>query len=97
MKYTYNVNSAVRLIDVDDYAISDYTKLYGFIMGVMAGNYDIQEIYIDGILKIGNQDIDGLGILLDQIEIIASDKVKVVVTVSTDIANLTDAVKKYLD
>jgi len=97
MKSTYNINSAVRLIDVDDYTISGYTMFYGFMMGVLAGNYDIQEVYIDGILKIGGQDLEGLGLLLAQIEDIAKDMLKVVFTVSTDLENLPASVTRYLD
>jgi len=97
MKSTYNINSSVHLIDVDDYAISGYTMFYGFLMGVLAGNYDIQEVYIDGILKIGKQDVEGLGNLLDQIEDVAKEHLKVVVTVSTDLETLPDGIRKYLD
>jgi hypothetical protein len=96
MKSTYNITSAVRLIDVDDYDIRGYTMFYGFLMGVLAGNYDIEEVYIDGILKIGEHDIEGLGELLDQISGITREELKVVVTVSADLADLTDGVKKYI-
>ena len=97
MKSTYNISSAVRLIDVDDYVIRGYTMFYGFLMGVLAGNYDIEAVYIDGILNIGNKDVEGLGALLDQISEIAKDDLKVVITVSTDMENLTEGIKKYLD
>lgn len=96
MKSTYNITSVVRLIDVDDYAIKGYTMFYGFLMGVLAGNYDIKEIYVDGILKIGKQDVEGLGGLLDQISEITKEDLNVVITVSTDLENLTDGIKKYL-
>ena len=96
MKSTYNIKSSVRIIDVDDYAIKGYDAFYGFFMGVLAGNYDIEEIYVDGILKIGAQDIEGFAGLLDRIEEMATDNLKVVFTVSTDLSNLTDGIKKYL-
>lgn len=96
MKSTYNIKSSVRLIDVDDYAIRGYEMFFGFMMGVLASNYDINEVYIDGILKIGNGDIEGLGVLLDKIEDIAKDDLKVIVTVSADESELTEGVRKYL-
>ena len=96
MKSTYNIKSSVRIIDVDDYAIKGYDAFYGFFMGVLAGNYDIEEVYVDGILKIGTQDVDGFAILLDRISEMATENLKVVFTVSTDLANLTDGIKKYL-
>ncbi|MEG2769681.1 MAG: hypothetical protein RR902_02595 [Oscillospiraceae bacterium] len=96
MKLTYDVDHAVRLIDVDEYGICGYDRLYGFIAGIMAGNYDIVEIYIDGVLKIGDHDISGLGKLLADIEKIAKDSVKLVVTVSADEKDLPDSVKMYI-
>lgn len=96
MKSTYNIKSAVRIIDVDDYAIKGYEMFYGFFMGVLAGNYDIEEVYIDGILKIGKNDVDGLGKLLKKISDIAKETLRVVITVSTDLENLTDEIKAFL-
>ena len=96
MKSTYNVKNSVRIIDVDDYAVRGYNMFYGFFMGVLAGNYDIQEVYVDGILKIGENDLPGFAALLDQIEDICKENLKVVFTVSTDVENLTDEIKKYL-
>lgn len=95
MKLTYDVSHAVRLIDVDEYKISGYEMLYGFITGVLAGNYDIVEVYLDGVLKIGNHDLEGLGALLDRLEAIAGDNIKIVVTVSADEDKLPEGVKKY--
>ena len=96
MKSTYNIKSSVRIIDVDDYAIKGYDEFFGFFMGVLAGNYDIEEVYVDGILKIGGQDVDGFATLLDRIADLATENLKIVFTVSTDLNNLTDGIKKYL-
>ena len=95
MQATHNVNAAVRLIDVDEYKIADYETFYGFFAGVLAGNYDIEQVYVDGLLKIGKNDIEGLGNLLEKMDVIASDKL-VVVTVSAAVEDLTENVKKYL-
>jgi len=89
------IDHAARLIDVDEYKISGYDMLYGFIAGILAGNYDIVEVYLDGVLKLGNHDLDGLGKLLDELNVLAGDGVKVVVTVSADMDVLPESVKKY--
>ena len=96
MKLTYDIDHAARLIDVDEYKIEGYDKLYGFVAGVLAGNYDIVEVYLDGILKIGNHDMEGLGNILDAFNALVGENVKLVVTVSADESALTDSVKKYL-
>lgn len=57
-KLTYDVKSQVRLIDAKDYLISDGEYLYGFVTGILAGNYDITELFIDSALKICGDDIE---------------------------------------
>ena len=95
MKLTYDVSHAVRLIDVDEYSIEGYEALYGFVAGVLAGNYDIVEVYIDGILKIGGG-LDGLDDLLKRLDVLSKDSVRFVITVSADTDELSDGVKAYL-
>ena len=96
MKLTYDIDHAARLIDVDEYSISGYDMLYGFVAGVLAGNYDIVEVYIDGVLKLGGHDREGLGGLLAKLDKVSGEGVKIIVTVSADEAELTVSVKKYL-
>lgn len=95
MKLTYDIDHAARLIDVDEYRIHGYEKLYGFVAGVLAGNYDIVEIYLDGILKLGDHDLDGLGKVLDDFAALTGDSVKMFITVSADPDVLPESVKKY--
>ena len=70
--------------------------LYGFVAGLLASNYDITDLYIDGILKVLDHDINRLGVVLDEMAAIAGDSVKVTVTVSAEEAALPHNVKKYL-
>ena len=68
----------------------------GNVVVVEKGNYDITDLYIDGILKVLDHDINRLGAVLDEMAAIAGDSVKVTVTVSADEAALPHDVKKYL-
>ena len=95
MQETHNINANVRLIDVDEYKIDNYAVFYGFFAGVLAGNYDIEQVYVDGILRIGKGDTEHLGTLLDHIAAIAGDK-EVVITISAAAEELPEEVKKYL-
>lgn len=95
MKLTYDIPSKVRLVDAEEYGITSYDAFYGFIAGLLAGNYDIQEIYIDGILRIGGRDYEELGAMLDKVSILAKE-VKLVFTVSAEASELPDKVKAYI-
>jgi hypothetical protein len=96
MKLTYDIAPAARLIDLDEYKISGGEMLYGFIAGLLASNYDITHVYIDGILKVLEHDLTHLGVVLDEIAAISGDSVLVTVTVSAEENMLPHDVKKYL-
>ena len=95
MQLTYDIPYSVRLVDVDSYCIDSYEKLYGFISGMIAGNYDISEIFVDGILKIGGRNYENLGAFFDMVEKITSE-IEIVFTVSEDVENLPEGVTKFI-
>ena len=96
MKLTYDIAPAARLIDLDEYKISGGKMLYGFVAGLLASNYDITDIYVDGILKVMDHNLNKLGVVLDEIAAITGDTVNAVITVSANESDLPSDVKKYL-
>ena len=86
MKLTTEINHAARLVDVDE---------YGVVAGVLAGNYDITELFIDGILRIIDHDMAAAAKVLEAIDKITPN-IEVVVTVSADAAELPEDLKKYV-
>ncbi len=96
MQLTYNIDHKARLVDLADYKISGYEMLYGFVAGVLAGNYDITELFVDGMIRVGGNDLEALGKTLDAIAAIAGDSTEVVVTISAEESALPESVKKYL-
>ena len=96
-KLTYDLDHSVRLLEADAYGMSGFDAFYGYVAGLLSGNYDITEIYVDSILKICGQDLDALGGFFDKINPIAkSANTKLIFTVSADESELPDSVKKYL-
>jgi len=94
-KLTYDIPHSVRLTDVEEFGINGYDAFYGFVAGMLAGNFDISEVYVDSILKIGGADFDALGILLQKLDNI-SKNVKIVFTVSVDASELPESVKSFI-
>lgn len=83
MRLTYDLPHNVRLADAEEYGINSFDSFYGFVAGLLAGNYDIQEVFVDGILKIG-RDYDALGNMLEKVAVLTKD-VNVTFTVSADV------------
>lgn len=59
------VSKQIRFINTSEFGVADAGMLYGMLCGLIAGNYDINRIYIDNITKmIGSSDPEAiLGIL----------------------------------
>ena len=95
MQLTYDLPHNVRLADAEEYGINSFDSFYGFVAGLMAGNYDIQEVFVDGILKIGGRDYDALGNMLEKVAVLTKD-VNVTFTVSADVDELPAKVKAFI-
>lgn len=95
MQLTYDLPHNVRLVDVEEYGINSYDAFYGLVAGVLASNYDVQEVFVDGILKIGGRDYDALGAMIEKLAILSKD-VNIVFTVSADPDELPAKVKAFI-
>lgn len=94
-QHTFELDHSVRLINAINYHVTDINSFRGFIAGILAGNYDITEIYVDAILRIVGRDYDKLGEMLGKIDEIAKE-VKLVFTVSADLSELPESVTKFI-
>ncbi len=95
MKLTYDIPHSVRLVDAEDYGITSYDNFYGFVAGLLAGNHDIQEVFVDGILKIGGRDYEALGAMIEKLAVLAKD-INLVFTVSADPEELPAKVRAFI-
>lgn len=48
----YDISSKARMADTSDFDISSWDEFLGFICGIISGNFDITNIFVDGTLKI---------------------------------------------
>ena len=96
-KLTYDVNYRVRLVDSQEYAISNSDMLKGFLSGLHAGNFDITNVYIDNLYKtIGADRAAGEAFILWCAEFAEANNMNITVTVSDDPAGASEEVKQYL-
>jgi len=47
----HELDREIRFIDADEYALTDYRSIYGFLCGIIATNYDVTTIFVDGLLN----------------------------------------------
>ncbi|NLJ15622.1 MAG: hypothetical protein GX346_00620 [Clostridiales bacterium] len=89
-----NVSHRIRLINIEDWDINDYNSFYGLIAGVLASDYDVTHIFVDGIFRIVGRDYEKVSELFDKIDKITDD-VEVTLTVSADESELNEGILKF--
>ena len=92
-KLTYDVTHKARLIDTDQYSISGYDMLYGFISGICAGNYDVTDILIDSTFKICKDGISGLEEFTKKLQNLSETcSTDIVLLISADEGDIPDSI-----
>ena len=96
-KLTYEIPSSVRLMETCKDSIEGYGEFYGYLTGVLSGNFDITDLFIDSTLKIGGRNYDELGAMLNKLNEATKERnVNIVFTISADLSELPDSVKAFV-
>ena len=96
LKLTYDLTHKARLVDADEYNVSGFDTLYGFISGMCAGNYDLTEIFVDATLRIGSRNYEELADFMAKLnELCKKVKVEFVFTISCDESELPARIFDY--
>lgn len=93
----FAIKSKVRMANTADFDIKNYDEFLGFIYGIVSRDYDITNIFVDGIFKIvGTTDLDGFEDFIERIEKLGKEfNISFVISVSIDADNAPDYIKKY--
>ena len=93
----FDIKPTVRLINTNEYLVFDAQALYGFVAGILASNHDVTDLFIDGALKISNNDTAAFEAFVKAVdELTAKMDVNVVMTSSIPAEAASDVVKKYI-
>ena len=92
----YDIKSKVRLADTSEFDIDTYSEFLGFICGIISRDFDITNIYIDGIFKIvASDNLDGFEEFLNKLQEIGKKfNISFVISVSIDAETAPDYIKK---
>lgn len=96
-RYMYDINRNIRFIDVTDYAIAGDNALCGFIMGAIAGAYDNEYVFLDGVARIAGKKLSDMGQFFFMLERVANMRgLQMYVTCSCAEEELPEFARKYL-
>ena len=94
----YDISTKVRMAETAEFDIQSYSEFLGFICGIVSGNFDITNIFVDAIFKIvGTESLDEFEDFLKRLdEMSAKFNIAFVITLSVDADSAPDYIKKYV-
>ena len=95
--YMFDVDRAVRFVNVNDYHVSNSDMFLGFLGGMLASNYDVGVIFVDAFIKLTHTELADAKPIIDTLEELGEKhRVKFVLSVSEDPALLPEFMKCYV-
>ena len=96
-KHSLEIKHTVRFVNSKEYGICGYEAALGFIKGLLSVNNDIVLIFIDGLARMANTEIENMQGFYEALEALShSDKADFVLTVSRDAKAMPKFMKKYI-
>ena len=93
----HDLNYNIRMIVMDEFEyVTNIDEYIGFIYGILSSNYDIEEIYIDSILKHADIALRDLPEFLKKVQFISEKfNVDFIVSLSAELDDLDASVRQY--
>ena len=96
-RHMYELSHRIRFIDTSDFEINSLCCFYGFICGIISKDFDISQIYIDGIFQIVNDNLESLKEFLDNILALGKKyNIEFIVTLTGEPDEAPEFLKKYI-
>ena len=93
----HDLHRNIRLVDASHYDLKTQYAILSFIKGMLAANFDIEQIYMDGITRLLDCNVSELGELYQGLEQISKEHgVNFVITASGAKEELPDFILKHV-
>ncbi len=69
-QHIHELDNRIRLVNITDYPVASTEAFIGFICGLAASDYDLQEIYVDSFLKAAAVTPETVAATVDQLDVI---------------------------
>lgn len=96
-RHMYDLNHDMRFMNMEEYPVTTKEEFFGFVCGIISNNYDIQRIYIDGLLKVVDVSVEEMVAYFEKFDNIAEkNDLKFIFSLNQESDALPDALKKCI-
>ncbi len=94
--HIFTLNYNVRLINAMEFNVLNVESFYGFLCGLLAMDYDLEKIYVDGIYKVMSLDLQDIVTLHDALKKICKKyEVEFYINVDYTMDKIPESMREY--
>jgi hypothetical protein len=90
-RHIFDLDYRIRYINTKEFGLTNDEEFQGFVCGVIATDYDIEQVYIDGLYKIAKSGKERLVPLIDYLS--KTFDVNFIISVNHDIEDIPEGLR----
>ncbi len=96
-KHIFDLKHDIRYINTKEYGMMNSDQFLGFVSGLLATDYDIEHVYIDGLYKIAKINMEDLKNIVEKLNKTSKKfEVDFFMSVNFDEEELDEELRKYI-
>ena len=93
----HDLQLSIRLVYASHYGLASQQDILSFVKGMLAANFDIEKVFIDGVTRLLDCNVAELSVLYNGLEQISKEfNVDFIITASSAKETLPDFIAKYV-
>ncbi|HBV67775.1 MAG TPA: twitching motility protein PilT [Clostridiales bacterium] len=93
-RHIFNLDFRIRYINTKEFGLTNAEQFQGFVCGVIATDYDVELVYIDGLYKIAQSGMDNIEPIVERLDYLSEKfNVNFIMSVNQDIEDIPEGLR----
>lgn len=93
-RHIFDLDYRIRYINTKEFGLTNEDQFQGFLCGVIATDYDIEQVYIDGLYKITKSEKEKLESLIERLDYLSKTfDVNFIISVNHDVEDIPEGLR----
>lgn len=96
-RHIFNLDFRIRYINTKEFGLTNAEQFQGFVCGVIATDYDVEFVFIDGLYKIAQADMDDIEPIVERLDYLSEKfDVNFIMSVNQDVEDIPEGLRNRI-
>ncbi|HBD62865.1 MAG TPA: hypothetical protein DC038_00360 [Clostridiales bacterium] len=96
-RHIFNLDFRIRYINTKEFGLTNAEQFQGFVCGVIATDYDVELVYIDGLYKIAQSGMDNIEPIVERLDYLSEKfDVSFIMSVNQDVEDIPEGLRNRI-